>query len=229
MVLSFLCMFQHFLKSFIGISLFFLVLFLAAGRIDYVEGWIYFALSVFGLMLNVILIKDKQDLLNERSRPGANTKPWDKKILGLSAFLSLVAYVVAGLDAGRFHWSSPFDWPLTVIGILLTMIGQVVFAVAKYQNNFFSSVARIQTERNHGVVDRGLYRIVRHPGYGGMILSWISFPLVLHSLYSIIPAVVAIILLIIRTSLEDRMLISELNGYSEYSQKTVYRLVPLVW
>lgn len=220
---------KHFIKSLLGIALFFVFLFLAAGKINYFQGWLYFAISFFGLVINLVFTKNKDELLNEREKPGANTQSWDKKILGLLAIVTIVAYLVAGLDSGRFHWSGYFDISLTGLGILLVFAGQIIFAVAKYQNNFFSSVARLQTERNHQVCEHGLYKLIRHPGYSGMILSWLGFPLVLNSWYSFIPALMAIILLIGRTSLEDKFLISELTGYKEYSQKTKYRLVPLGW
>jgi len=222
-------MIKHFTKSFLGILFFFVLMFIAAGKINYFEGWIYFAISVFGLVINIATTKNKDELVNERSNPGANTQPWDKKILGLLAILTILSYVVAGLDSGRFNWSPPFDFRITAIGILFMIAGQIIFTVAKYQNNFFSSVARIQTERSHAVCNSGLYKFIRHPGYLGMTLSWIGFPLILNSIYSAIPVLLAIILLITRTSLEDKFLSNELNGYKEYMQKTKYRIIPFVW
>jgi protein-S-isoprenylcysteine O-methyltransferase Ste14 len=107
--------------------------------------------------------------------------------------------------------------------------GQLLFLIAKKTNRFFSSVVRIQNDRGHTVCETGIYRFVRHPGYLGMIISWIGFPLLLGSVWSIIPIVFAIILLLVRTSLEDRTLIKELTGYSQYIQKTRYKLVPGIW
>jgi protein-S-isoprenylcysteine O-methyltransferase Ste14 len=220
---------KHFVKSFLGISFFFVLLFIAAGRVGYIQGWIYFTLSVFGLLINIASTKNKDDLISERSKPGANVQPWDKKILGLLAILTIIAYIVAGLDSGRFGWSAPFDIRMIVLGALLMIAGQVIFAVAKYQNAFFSSIARIQAERSHQVCNRGLYKFVRHPGYLGMILSWLGFPLILNSVYCSIPVLLAIILLIIRTNLEDKFLARDLSGYKEYMLKTRYRLLPAVW
>jgi protein-S-isoprenylcysteine O-methyltransferase Ste14 len=97
------------------------------------------------------------------------------------------------------------------------------------QNNFFSTVMRIQKDRGHVVCDTGLYKIVRHPGYLGMIISLMGLPLITTSVWSIIPTFIAIILLLIRTSLEDKTLISELDGYAGYTRKTRYKLIPLVW
>ncbi len=219
---------KYFLKSFSGILFFFIILFIAAGEINYHEGWLYFSLSFFGLILNIVATKNNE-LMGERSKPGLNAKSWDKKILGGLAILTIISYLVAGLDSGRFNWTTPFDVKITAVGILLMISGQTLFTIAKYQNNFFSSVVRIQMERAQTVCDRGLYRFIRHPGYLGMILSWIGFPIILNSVYSSIPVVIAIVFLIIRTGLEDNLLSKELTGYKEYKKKTKYRLIPLIW
>jgi protein-S-isoprenylcysteine O-methyltransferase Ste14 len=222
-------MIKHFIKSFLGISIFFVPMFLAAGKMDYQEAWVYFAVSIFGLLVNIALSKGKADLVTERSKPGENVQPWDKKILGLLALVTMIAYAVAGLDSGRFHWSPPSSLWVSIVGVCLVVAGQVIFAVAKHQNNFFSSVARLQTERDHQVYEGGLYGFVRHPGYLGMILSWVGFPLIMGSIYSSMPVLAAVILLIVRTRLEDKFLIKNLTGYQEYTQRTKYRLLPFVW
>jgi protein-S-isoprenylcysteine O-methyltransferase Ste14 len=111
----------------------------------------------------------------------------------------------------------------------LIIIGQILFLTARSQNDFFSSVVRIQKDRGHVVCDTGLYKIVRHPGYLGMIISLMALPLITTSIWSIIPTLIAIVLLLIRTSLEDKTLINELDGYVEYTKKTQNKLIPFVW
>lgn len=97
------------------------------------------------------------------------------------------------------------------------------------QNNYFSSIVRIQADRGHKVCDTGLYKIVRHPGYLGMTVSLLSVPFITGSVWSFITTSVAVILLFVRTSLEDKTLIEELYGYKEYAKKTKYKLIPKVW
>ena len=111
----------------------------------------------------------------------------------------------------------------------LTLIGQVIFLKARKENKFFSSVVRIQTDRGHTVCDTGIYRIVRHPGYAGMIISMAAIPLISGSLLSMIPIAIAIILLVMRTYFEDVALKKELLGYNEYSLKKRQRLIPKIW
>jgi protein-S-isoprenylcysteine O-methyltransferase Ste14 len=169
------------------------------------------------------------ELVNERLKPGEGTKKWDKFLLGISALIYLIMIIVSGLDSGRFHWSPNFHWTLYILAILLSLIGHSFFLIAKRQNRFFSSVVRIQTERGHIVCDTGLYKTIRHPGYFGMIISTLGYPLLLGSLWSIIPVILSISILVIRTHLEDKTLINELTGYKEYSYKTPYKLIPKVW
>jgi protein-S-isoprenylcysteine O-methyltransferase Ste14 len=108
-------------------------------------------------------------------------------------------------------------------------VGQLLFLIAQKQNRFFSSTVRIQTEREHTVCNTGLYKIVRHPAYLGSIIQALGFPLIFGSLWSIIPAFASIVLLVTRTWLEDKTLLNELNGYTDYAKKTKYRIIPGIW
>jgi len=70
---------------------------------------------------------------------------------------------------------------------------------------------------------------VRHPGYASFVLAVVSMPIVLGSFLGFIPSVLAVLLIIIRTGLEDKTLIKELPGYFEYTNKVKGRLIPGVW
>jgi protein-S-isoprenylcysteine O-methyltransferase Ste14 len=220
---------NYLIKQFIGTFIFFAVIFISAGRLIYWQGLIYLAIGLIMASLNFTVLRIEPELLNERSKPGEGTKKWDKAILGLSFLMTISMYLTAGLDSGRYHWSPDFHWSLTLIGGILTAMGQLLFLVAQKQNRFFSSTVRIQTDRGHTVCDTGLYEIVRHPAYMGSLIQSIGFPLLFGSLWSIIPVGSLIILHLIRTNMEDKTLINELNGYSEYTLKTPYRIIPYVW
>jgi protein-S-isoprenylcysteine O-methyltransferase Ste14 len=220
---------SYLIKQFIGSFIFFTIIFISAGRIDYLQGLIYVIIGFIMVVLNFTVLRIDSDLLKERSKPGAGAKKWDKTILGLSFLITISMYITAGLDSGRYHWSPDFHWSLCLIGIILTATGQLLFLIAQKQNKFFSSTVRIQTERNHFVCDTGLYKFVRHPAYLGSFIQSLGFPLLFGSLWSIIPICVMLVLLIIRTYLEDKTLIIELKGYCEYSDKTRYKLIPYVW
>jgi protein-S-isoprenylcysteine O-methyltransferase Ste14 len=96
-------------------------------------------------------------------------------------------------------------------------------------NPFFEPTVRIQKDRGHTVISGGPYKIVRHPGYLGGILYTLSAPLIIGSLYTFIPVAIYVLLIMLRTLLEDRTLQRELEGYSEYTKQTKYRLFPWIW
>jgi protein-S-isoprenylcysteine O-methyltransferase Ste14 len=113
-----------------------------------------------------------------------------------------------------------------VIGLVLAM---AVTYWAMASNPFLSTIVRIQDDRGHYVVTSGPYRYVRHPMYAAIFLMWPGIALELGSWWALIPAAVIVIVFVIRTALEDRMLQAELPGYVEYAQHTRYRLLPGVW
>lgn len=205
------------------------ILFLCAGKINYIQGWIFLTTNIITALMNFLTIRNDSNLMIERSKVGDGAKLWDKIILGISGITYLTSVVIAGLDSGRFQWSPYFHWYIYAIGIILTIIGQVIFLIARKENKYFSSVVRIQTDRGHSVCDTGIYKIVRHPGYLGMTISLVALPLLTGSAWSIIPIVIAVILLFIRTYLEDEALKKELLGYTDYAKRTRHRLVPKIW
>jgi protein-S-isoprenylcysteine O-methyltransferase Ste14 len=120
-------------------------------------------------------------------------------------------------------------WPWSVAGLLVSFLGMGIFLLALKENRFFSSVVRIQSDRDHTVCDSGPYKVVRHPGNAGMIIGTLGLPLLFLSAWSAIPASLFIVLMVMRTSLEDTALADELTGYRDYQHRTRYRLVPGLW
>jgi protein-S-isoprenylcysteine O-methyltransferase Ste14 len=220
---------SYFIKHFLGSFLFFAIIVISAGRIAYWQGWVYVGIGLIMFILNYTVLRIDPELLNERSKPAKDTRKWDRTILGLSFLVTLSMYIIAGLDSGRYHWSPDFHRSLYLLGCILTALGQLLFLISQKQNKFFSSTVRIQADRGHTVCETGLYRMVRHPAYLGLIIQAAGFPLLFGSLWSIIPIGLLIILLIIRTILEDKTLLNELKGYRVYAEKTRYRIIPRIW
>jgi protein-S-isoprenylcysteine O-methyltransferase Ste14 len=205
------------------------IIFLCAGRLDYWQGWVYLATNAVLVLVNALALSRNPALVEERLKPGAGMKRWDMVYFALSTPLYLAALVVGSLDRGRFGWSSEPPLGLYLAAVAVYVLGQAVFLWAKLTNSFFSSVVRIQAERGQTVIRTGPYRFVRHPGYVGGILFGITTPLVLGSLWALLPSGIAAVLLIVRTGLEDHLLQRELPGYSEYTRSVKYRLLPGVW
>lgn len=193
------------------------------------QAWIYSLLVVAaGIGGRIWAEQLHPGLLAERAgvdeAPGV--KAWDR-VLGplLALSVGFPMFIVAGLDH-RYRWSPVFPIWLNVLGLILIALGYAFAVWAMAENRFFSSMVRIQTDRGHVVCDSGPYRIVRHPGYAGNILPLPGIVLALGSVWTLIPAAIALIIAVVRTALEDRTLLEELPGYQEYARRVRYRLVP---
>jgi protein-S-isoprenylcysteine O-methyltransferase Ste14 len=108
-------------------------------------------------------------------------------------------------------------------------MGSLLSTWAAGVNRFYSRFVRIQTERGHAVISDGPYRYLRHPGYLGQILFSLASALALGSLWALIPGSLFALLLVVRTGLEDRTLLEELEGYRDYRQRVRHRLIPYLW
>ncbi len=205
------------------------VLLASAGHLSYWQGWVYAAISLLMNFATQMIVRRDPDLVKERSRPGAGAKAWDKALLGLGLLLNLATLVTAGLDSGRYHWSPSLSWVWSITGLIVNLTGMSVFLMALKENRFFSAVVRIQNDRGQTVCKTGPYKVIRHPGNAGMIIGTMGFPLLFLSVYSIIPVLFSIVILVIRTHLEDNMLKEELDGYLDYQQATPFRLIPGIW
>lgn len=205
-------------------------LFLSAGRLDWVMGWVFVAIFLLGQVISaLVLIPISPELLAERARGTEEAKGWDRPLVGLvTLFGPLAMWIVSGLDE-RFDWSPPLPLELQIAATVLAVLGYLLLTWSMASNRFFSGVVRIQVERGHRVATGGPYRYVRHPGYLAGILVDLVTPLILSSLWAFIPTVMVIGGLFVRTALEDRTLQTELDGYREYAGRVRFRLIPGIW
>jgi protein-S-isoprenylcysteine O-methyltransferase Ste14 len=203
------------------------ILFISSGRLDWIWIWVYIGVGIVIMAVNSLVMSP--ELIAERGRFGeVETRQWDKVITTIIIVPTLALPLVAGLDE-RFGWSPDLDIATHVTGVILMVLGQGLFTWGMAVNKFFSTSVRIQMERDHTVVSSGPYQYIRHPGYVGMIVSWFATSLLFGSLWSLIPTGIAACLLVVRTSLEDKTLIEDLDGYKEYATRVRYRLLPGVW
>ena len=214
------------LRSYIGVVVMTLPIFLGAGRWAFVRGWAYVALAVVGTTLSHLLSRGDPDLTVDRATRAREGESWDRRLLLALFVTSEVMYLVAGFDAGRFGWTGEVPLWIALGGSVAMLGGQLLFALARRENAFFSSTVRLQRDRGHVVCETGPYRIVRHPGYLGLLLSILAFPFVLGSAWSSIPALVAGGVLVMRAAREDAFLLTELSGYEAFSARTRWRLLP---
>lgn len=204
---------------------------LISWRWDWWEAWVYAAVCILGFAISRALAARRHpDLITERARlmEHEDAKPWDKVLSPLVGLGGGLVPLVAGLD-GRFDWSSTVSLPVKILLLVLILAGYALGAYALIENRFFSGMVRIQAERGHQVVSSGPYRWMRHPGYAGALLTYLAAPLFLDSGWAFVPAMLLMIILVIRTNLEDRTLQAELAGYRDNASHVRYRLLPGVW
>ena len=207
-----------------------LLLFVAgAGTIMDLRGMVnfslYFAISIAAC---VVMYLGHQETLHERGQKHDNTKSWDKLLLPIYVFLAYYGiYLVAGLGV-RLQWPRlPVGWMYA--GVALYLVSGLFTVWPVMENKHFETTSRIQDDRAQTVISTGPYRIVRHPGYMGVVLWAAATAMMFGTLAVGIVAALIIAVIVVRTYLEDTMLKEELDGYRAYADKVRHRLIPFIW
>jgi len=214
---------------FVGLFLMVVFFFVSAGRLDLPLAWFLFGLNFAGVVfLLAVTLKLNPAVVVVRSEIfKGGLRWWDKVFVVLYALSLYAIFIVCGLDV-RFQLSS-LGAEFLALGTIMFVSGVLILAWAMAENRFFEIGVRIQKERGHHVISSGPYAFVRHPGYLGMLLIYDCAPLILGSIYGLIPALLLACAFIFRTHYEDEALMKGLKGYKEYAKKVKYRLVPFVW
>ena len=210
-----------------------IVLFTTAGTIAWPHAWVLVSVLLIVRVVSAIviyranpaLLEERATVLIHRDQPLS-----DRVVLILfmtTAFIGVPA--IAAIDV--FHWHVLPGPPEIVqnTGLFMFVAGWFVTALALRENAFAVTVVRLQDERMHKVVDTGIYSRLRHPMYSGNPLVLLGLSLWLGSYFAAVCAVLPVALLMIRIRLEERFLMRELPGYSDYSRRVRYRLVPRIW
>jgi protein-S-isoprenylcysteine O-methyltransferase Ste14 len=206
-----------------------LFLFLPAGTWLWTKGWLLIAIfAASAVVASLYLRRVNPDIMAARINRHAGTETWDKPLVVCLLVAWLATFPVAALDDERYQWW-PVPWWVVALGYAMLLVGMGILTWAEAVNKFFEPTVRIQADRGHHVIHTGPYGIVRHPGYVGGILFFFGTALCLGSLWALIPASLASLVLVLRTKWEDEMLQEKLTGYHEYAQQVRSRLIPGVW
>ena len=202
-----------------------LLIFLPAGTLRYVYGWLLMGLLFVPMLIAgfVMLVKSPEFL---KKRLDAKEKQGKQKgVVALSGLMFIAGFVVAGLDF-RFGWSNMPAW-LVVAAAVLFLVAYVLYAEVMRENAYLSRT--IKVEEGQTVVDTGMYGVIRHPMYAVTILLFLMIPMVLGSWYALIAFAFYPAIIIVRLNDEEKMLTKELPGYGEYKKKVKYRIIPFIW
>ncbi len=206
------------------------ICFFTARWIGLSRGWLYlcnFALiHLFGWMC---VQRWNPIVISRRNRIGGNTKRWDIAVLiALSVGIAATIFTATNTAAAREAATSEPGVPW-LIGAAVFAVGLGVMLWCSIVNPFLEKTVRIQTDNQHRVIETGPYAFVRHPMYVGLMAILLATPMMLGTWWLLLPIGWCAAVLIVRTALEDRTLQTELSGYTEYSERVRYRLVPGLW
>ena len=218
-------LFRLLFQRIIGIGLFFAT----AGTFHNLRGIVNLSLYLLvSIIVCIIMFLGHKETLSERGKKQHNTKYWDKIILPIYFVLAYFGiYCIAGLGV-RLNWNTlSIEW--FYVGILLYIVSCIFTILPVLENKHFESTSRIQDNREQNVITTGPYKIIRHPGYSGIVVWAIATTLMFGTLSVGIVSLIIILVIVIRTFLEDKMLKNELKGYLDYSNKVKYKLIPFIW
>ena len=193
---------------------------------QWADPWLWAYVAAWALFFLIAIVSTDDDLARERRKPGGPTA--DRVPLAAIRLLAIAHLIVGALDAGRWHIALVAPW-LRAASLAATFPSFLLVVYALRTNRFFSAAVRIQNDRGHRVVDRGPYSVIRHPGYAGMILGIPLSGLALGSWMAFAIAIAYSLVILRRVLFEDAFLKSNLSGYTDYSDRVRYRLMPGVW
>ena len=213
------------IKFIMGIVLVGALIFIPAGTLAYINGWLFIGLLFIPmLILGTVLFFRSPELLGKRlnAREDENAQ---KGVVAISGLLFVAGFVTAGLDY-RFGWSYVPLWGVTVASVIL-LISYALYAEVMRENVYLSRTVEVQ--KGQSVVDTGLYGMIRHPMYAVTIWLFLSIPIVLGSLWAFLCFLPYIAVIVVRIKNEEKVLEESLEGYREYKKRVKYRLIPFVW
>ena len=216
---------QAMTKFFVGVLAVGLLIFLPAGTLRFGQGWLLMGVLFVPMFLAglFLMVKDPDRL---RRRLDAREKEMTQKtVLLLSGLMFLAAFVLAGLSF-RFGWLRFPRW-VSVLGAILFLLGYVLYAFVLKENAYLARTVKV--EKGQKLVDTGLYGMIRHPMYAATLLLFLSMPLILGSLLSLLVILVYPFIIARRIQNEEQVLMRELPGYREYRKKVRWRLIPFLW
>lgn len=201
------------------------MLFLPAGTLAYYGAWLFvFLLFTPIFIVGIVLFLRNPDLLRKRLEMKERDKE-QRGVVSLSGLLLVFSLVLSGFDF-RFGWSLVPN-AVVVLASVLLLVGYALYAEVLRENIYLSRVVEVQ--EGQIVIDTGLYGIVRHPMYLAVSLLYIAIPLVLGSWWALLPMSLCVLLLLVRIKNEELLLHQGLPGYTEYTKRVQYRMIPFLW
>jgi protein-S-isoprenylcysteine O-methyltransferase Ste14 len=177
----------------------------------------------------VYLISELLLTVTRRSRTRTGTKQ-DRSTLGM-IWLVIAVSITAGVFVAQSFRAAvlPHGRIFASAGVVLFVAGLLLrwWAIITLGRFFTVDVA---IEKNHELVERGPFRLVRHPSYTGVLLAFVGFALSLRNWAALLIIFIPIVATFIhRMNVEEEALSRALGPrYTDYIKRTK-RLVPFVY
>jgi protein-S-isoprenylcysteine O-methyltransferase Ste14 len=204
------------------------LIFVPAGTLQYWQGWTYVAVFIVCCgAYTLYLAKYDPALLKRRTQAGiSHEKEFTQKVVMASLFtVCIVLVVLPSLDF-RFGWSN-MPWYICALGDVLMIVSFYIFYLVSKENTY--AAANVRVEEGQKVISTGMYGFIRHPMYMAALFLLIGTPLALGSWWTLLLLPVFVPVLVARILNEEKVLVRDLPGYSEYQKKVTARLIPYVW
>lgn len=209
-----------FLPIFLG-----LIVLLPAGTLNYWQFYLYIAILVIPMIIVLFYFLRNDPRFLERRTRVLEKERQQRTIQNVFLIIFLSGFIIPGLDH-RFDWSEvPFN--AVIITDIIILLGYLIIFNVFRQNSYASRI--VEVEQNQQVITNGLYGIVRHPMYLGVLLMFCPTPIALGSYWGLIPMATIPVALVYRILNEEKVLSDGLPGYTGYCLKTRYRLIPFIW
>jgi protein-S-isoprenylcysteine O-methyltransferase Ste14 len=211
------------------------LIFIPAGTVNYSQGWAYAVTFIIcSAAYTVYLAKYDPALLKRRTEAGisheeagiSHEKEFTQKVVLALLFTACIVLVVLPPLDFRFGWSL-MPWQASIIGDALVACSFYIFYLVSKVNTY--AAANIRVEKGQKVISTGMYGFIRHPMYFAALFLFIGTPLALGSWWALLLLPWFIPILVARILNEEKVLVRDLPGYVEYTNKVRYRLIPNIW
>ncbi|MEK6646442.1 MAG: isoprenylcysteine carboxylmethyltransferase family protein [Candidatus Firestonebacteria bacterium] len=193
-----------------------------------------FLLDIFGFSFTIIILAwiIAEGLFLTITKSDNSLPTTDKKVLLIDKILNIVTIAIITIsifDYTRMQEISHKFWLINTTGIILIISCIILRYISiKTLGKFFQKDLTVENEQQ--LIKKGIYKIIRHPGYLAIILMLIGTALTFSSFWALLSAVVfSTIIILYRIKLEETALeIKFGQEYTDYKAHT-YKLIPFIY